>query len=295
MTEQEIIKHEGKGYDTITKLRKSIEKALSAGNNGIIQRLGTIPQLLYPSYSQEKGISDILNNRDTTDAALLFALSTKDNISEIHIESQESLLSQLYAPISMNRDIMEHFTGDTLSEDEYSLLACIDNLISSYNNICQHYEVERQELGPLEPSEQYPFVNPAALVRIRKQAFRCLLSIKDLDPVIQDQFLNKLDNDYKLLDYCKDVKDYDIQLFLISFVELNIETEDWEVFTLSLLRAFRNGNLEPLAEHLNAVVKRLTEEGIQHTLPTYTADNLPPIKLPSFGLTNDNDSTGFKK
>ena len=271
-----------KDHTANAKLRKSIEKALRAGNNGIISRLGTIPQLLYPSYSQEKGISDILNNRDTADAALLFALSTKDNKSEIYISSQESVLSQLYAPISMNRDIMEHMTEDVLSDYECSLIFCIKNLTFSYNNICQRYKVERQELCPLSPSEQYPFINPAALLRIRKQTFKCLLSIKDITPVIRDQFLKELDDNVKLIGISDSIKDLELQLFLMSFVELNIDIEAWETITLSLLRAFRNGDLEPLAKHLNAVVKRLSEACIEHDLPIYTKDNLPPIKFSTY-------------
>ena len=281
MTEQEItriIQYEGKEQTTLTRLRKRVNKALSEGNNGVIRRIGRIRLLLYPSYSQEKGISDILNNRDTSDAALLFALSTKNNKSEIQISSQESILRQLYAPIPMDIDLPEY---PILSDEEYSLICTINNLISSYDEVCQRFEVERQELGPLAPSEQYPFVNPVALARIRKQAFRCLLSIKDLDPLIRDQFLNVLENDDKLLDVCEVTKDRDIQLFLISYVEINFDIEAWEVITLKLLRAFNNGDLEPLAEHLNAVVERLTKAGIKHDLPTYTKDNLPPIELPS--------------
>ncbi|MDO4196871.1 MAG: hypothetical protein Q4D33_12070, partial [Prevotellaceae bacterium] len=105
MTEQEItriIQYEGKEQTTLTRLRKRVNKALSEGNNGVIRRIGRIRLLLYPSYSQEKAISDILNSRDTSDAALLYALSTKDNKSEIQISSQESILRQLYAPIPMD-------------------------------------------------------------------------------------------------------------------------------------------------------------------------------------------------
>ena len=277
------------------QLKEYLEKERLAGNYGVISRIHKHLELFYPSYSKEQAIKDILNNCDTTDADIFYSLSTQNIAREIYIPSQESVLSQLYAPFSKSKRILKHFTEDILSEDESSLVFCIGNLITSYNDICEHYKVERQELSPLEPSEQYPYLSVSALVRIRKQALKCLLSIKDIDPIIRDQFLNELDNDKNLLDISEKIKNQGIQLFIISFVELNIDIEAWEIITLSLLRAFRNGNLTRLAEHLNASVKRLTDAGIKHRFPTYTADNLPPIKLPSFGLTNDNDSTGFKK
>ena len=266
----------------MSKMKEYLEKERLAGNYGVISRLRKELEQFYPSYSQEQAIKDILDHQDSIDADLFYSLCTTNNYSEKYISSQESVLNQLYAPFSTSSDIMEHFTDDALSEDEYELESCIGNLISAYNEICQHHEVERQELDPLRPSEQYPYVSPSALVRVRKQAFKCLLSIKDIDPIIQEQFLNELGNDQKLLDICETVKNQNIQFFLISFVELNIDIEAWELITLSLLRSYRNGNLTRLAEHLDFKVKMLTEAGISHDFPTFTAENLPPIKLPDF-------------
>ena len=69
-------------------------------------------------------------------------------------------------------------------------------------------------------------------------------------------------------------------MFLISFVEVNIDIDILERKALSLLRAYRENNLEPLVEHLNAFVSRLTKAGLKHQLPVFTAKNLPTIELP---------------
>ena len=46
---------------------------------------------------------------------------------------------------------------------------------------------------------------------------------------------------------------------------------------LALLTAYRNNNLMPLAEHINAFVDRLNKAGIKNHLPYYTLGLLPPI------------------
>ena len=89
-----------------------------------------------------------------------------------------------------------------------------------------------------------------------------------------------LDSDETLLNIFEEVKDKDMQLFLVSFVEVNIDIDILEKKDLSLLHTFRDNNLEPLAECLNAFVSRLTESGIKHQLPTFTSQNLPTIELP---------------
>lgn len=236
-------------------------------------------KFFYPKYNKEKAISDILNNRKTVDADILYSLCTSDNTSEIYINSQESLLKQLFAPISNEDSIWEYINTDMLSKDESELAQCLVNLTASYDKICQKYDVERKDIYTLESLDLYPYIKIPSLVELRKQAFRCLLSIKDTDPNIQDKYLECLDSDEKLLNVSEEVKDQDIQLFLISFVELNIDIEALELTSLSLLQAYRNNNLQPLADHLNDYVERLKKAGIKNHLPYYTLGLLPPIDL----------------
>jgi len=236
-------------------------------------------KFFYPEYNKEKAISDILNHRNSVDADILYSLCTSNNASEIHIKSQESLLEQLFAPISNEDCIWEYIDTDMLSKEERELAQCLVNLSYSYDKICQKYDVEREYLYTLESLDLYPYIKIPSLVELRKQAFRCVLSIKDIDSNIRDKYLECLDSDEKLLNVCETIKDQDIQLFLISFVELNIDIESLEFTSLSLLRAYRNNNLQPLADHLNNCLNRLTASGIKHSLPVYSVYNLPRIDL----------------
>ena len=243
--------------ETMVKLKKRIEQERKAGNYGNLSKIRKHLPLFYPSYNKEKAISDILHYRDTTDADILYVLSTFDNRSEVYIDSQESVLKQLYAPISKDK-MKGDINSDLLSKDESELAQCLVNMNESYDEICQKFDIDRKELCPFESLELFPYIPISSLIQLRKQAFRCLLSIKDIDSKIQDRFLDCLDSDEQLLNICEEIKDQSVQLFLISFVELNIDVETLEIASLALLHAFRNGDLMPLADHLNAFVDRLT-------------------------------------
>lgn len=240
-------------------------------------------ELFYPEYNQEKAISDILNNRHTIDADILFTLSTADNESELYLESQDRLFQQLYAPVTSNtqlyKTIIEADDIDLLGKDESELAQCIVNLTSSYDIICKEHKIKPHEIFTLDSIDLYPYIKVSDLALLRRQGFRALLSIKDVDPVIHEKYLNCLDSDEKLLKVCEEVKDQFIQLFLLSFVELNIDIESLEINSLALLKAYRNNNLMPLAEHINAFVGRLNKVGIKNHLPYYTLGLLPPINL----------------
>lgn len=268
---------------TIAKLKAKIEKERIAGNIGNLSKIRQHLPLFYPEYNHEKAISDILNGRHTIDADILFTLSTTDNRSEVYLASQDRLLEQLYAPVTKNtqlyKTIVELDDTDLISKDESELAQCIVNVTSSYSIICKKYYISPHEIYSLDSLCLYPYVKISDLALLRRQGFRALLSIKDVDSAIHEKFLNCLDSDEKLLNVCEEIKDQDIQLFLISFVELNIDIESLEITSLNLLKSYRNNNTEPLVEHLNDFVNRLGKCNIQHDLPVFTTQNLPPLDI----------------
>lgn len=264
----------------LSRFKKMLEAIRAKKFYGLFSSARQYIHLFYPDYQQDKAISDILNRRDTVDADILYSQSTSDNKSEFDVEAQESLLSQLFAPVSMDDDLWEQINTDALGQDEMELAQALVNLTSSYDKICQKYDVEYKEIFSIELIGLLPYIQIPSLVELRKQVFRSLLSIKNLDPNIQDQFLDHLDSDETLLKIVENVKDQDMQMFLISFVEVNIDIDILERKSLSLLRAYRVNNLEPLAEYLNAFVSRLTESGFKHQFPVFSTKNLPTIELP---------------
>lgn len=269
--------------ETIAKFKVRIEKERLAGNIGNLARIRQNLLLFYPEYNQEKAIADILSNRHTVDADILFTLSTGDNRSEVYLDLQDTLLQQLYAPITSNTQLYQTIleSNDTylLGQDERELTQCIANLTSSYSKICKKCDIDPYEIYTVDTLCLYPYIKVADLAHLRRQGFRALLSIKDVDPETHKKFMECLDCDEKLLNICEEIKDQDLQLFYISFIELNIDIESLEISSLGLLRAYRSSNLTLLAEHINDFVDRLNRADIENCLPHYSLEYLPPIDL----------------
>lgn len=268
--------------EKIAKIRARVEVERKAKNYGNLSKIRKYLTLIYPEYNRDQAIDDIMNDRDTIGADILYSTCTSDNTSEVYVEHQERLLRQLYAPVDMEDDVWEYIDLEVVGKDENELAQCIVNLTSSYDKISQRYNICKKEIYTLETMDLCPYFKIPELALLRRQGFRCLLSLIVIEPLIYDEFLNNLADDKLLLDICEKIKDQDIQLFLISFIELNIDLDSLEISSLQLLKAYRSNNLTPLVEHINAFVNRLSKANIRHHLPIYTTENLPPIDLSDF-------------
>lgn len=276
--------------EAIHKYKERLEHERIRQNFGYLSRLRKHLHRFYPDYNQEQAIVDILNENDTIDSDIYYSLSTTDNQSEVDTDLQESILCQLYAPITQDENLYQRIKNhnDIMSgKDENEIPRCVDNLASSYDAICSRYGIEKKEIASLDSIGIFPYIKVSLLTLLRRQAVRCLLSIKDVDSHIQDEFLNNLDNDEQLLNICEIIRDADIQLFLISFVELNLDIEAIEQTYLSLLEAYKKRNMDVLAGHLNESVRRLTDVGIEHQLPEFSSENLPQMSLNSYNQRRD--------
>ena len=284
----------------LSRYRSIAETIRAKKNYGLLSRIRKYIPQLYPDYDQEKAMSDILNNRDSRDADIYYSQSTYDNRSEIDIKLQDQLLEQLYAPViqdkSLLHDIKERNDIDILSFETTELLQAIVNYTNAYDAICREYGISRKEMMTVDTMDLMPYIKVSTFFLLRKQVFRCLLSIKDVDPLISEEFLNCLGSDEQLLNVCEKIKDQDLQLFLISFVEINIDLNTLEIETFGLLNAYRNKNMVPLADYLNAFVDRLTCRNIDHNLPVFSAEDLPAIRLSESRITRgmDTGQTGVK-
>lgn len=267
---------------TIDKFKLLVDRERMNENYACLSKMRKVINKVYPDYNKEKAISDILEGHNSVDADIYYAICTTDNENEIDIKLQDSLLYQLYSPILQNNELMQHiieYRGIGLyGAEEGELPECISNLKFSYASICKDFEIAPCDLVPFNEMDIIPYVSPGLLMTLRKQALKCLLSIKDVEPLIKDEFLNNLNSDEELLNICEKISNQDIQLFLISFVELNLDIEAVELSYYGLLENFE-GNKQVLAGSLNSFVKRLTDVGIEHHLPEYNINNLPNVDL----------------
>lgn len=271
--------------DVIAKLRKQVEKERIRKNYGRLSQLREHLSFFYPNYNQDKAIVDFLKYQDTTDADILYSTCTTDNKSEVDMEMQDHFLNQLYAPIIQNEPLVGRIKRagniQVLGSIERELYECIYHLISKAVSLHQKYGFNNNFTIAINTFDFLPYIKPSFMSSLRKLGFRCLLSAKDIDPVIQDEFMKNLDNDGRLLDISATVKDEDLQMFLMSFVELNVDIDELGRYYLSLIKAYKENNMVPLANSLNDFVERLTNSGIDHQLYAFSPEDLPPIDLPS--------------
>lgn len=267
---------------TVALLRKLVESERIKKNFGILSHIREHLPLLYPDYDQEKGYDDILNNRDTIDSDISYSLCTSGNRSEVNIELLDSMFQQLYAPIIQNAELYHRIIAVDnpflLTENESVLLKCIANLKASYDSICDKYSIEKIGITHVGGQNLYPYFKVSLIPMLRKQAFRCLLSIKNICPKI-DEFLNCLESDEQLLNICEEVEKQDVQLFLISFVEFNIDTDTLLIDYQNLLQSCRNHDLTSLSQLFNDFVRKITDIRMDHQLTEYTSENPPQIKI----------------
>lgn len=267
----------------MARLGKLLERERKKKNYGLLTNIRDYLPVFYPDYDEEKAFGDVLNKRDTVDADICYSLSTSNNQSEFNLDILESMLQQLYAPITQDKNlvqgIIECGENGMLGKNEKELLQCIVNLSFSYGQICNNFGIKNKEIINVEPTEIYPYFKAPILAFLRKQAFRCVLTIRGINTEIMDQYLYHLNSDEELLSICEDVTDKDLQLFLISFVEINLEIDTQEKNYQDLLNSYRDHQWDALACHLNEFVKRLNDAGIKHHLPRFTPDNLPPIQI----------------
>lgn len=266
----------------ISYLKKLLEKERRKKNFGVLSELRHHIRVFYPDYDKKRAADDILNHRDSRDADIYYTRCTSNNISEVDVNLQDSLLQQLYAPIFKDADlyhrIIESDNNNLQSEGTQDLCQCIVNLMSAYDDICDSYDIEPDMINYLVAENIFPYFKPSILPLLRKQAFRCLLSLKELCPQITD-YLNNLLYDEQLLTIAERVADSNITMYLISFVELNIDIESLMLEYRRLLLEYNHHDLTPLSNYFNEFLQKLTDNDIEHFIPDYSPTNPPQIRL----------------
>lgn len=257
-----------------------IKEEIVSENYGYLPIFRKYINSIFPDYNDDEAICDILSNKDTINSRIYYGLSTNDIPSEIDIKSQDFILNKLYLPIINQPQIRNIVLNDSnyksiLGVDTAEIFEPIYNLVTSYEAICKQFNIKPLSLKRPNYNDAFPFFSSVSLHKIRKDVLRCLLSIRNCDQIISNQFLQKLDNDEELLNICERIQDQNIQLFLISFIELNLDSESIMYSNSKVLRYFFESHFEKLSDELNHCIGRIEKEGIQLNLPKFTLDNIP--------------------
>lgn len=228
--------------------------------------------ILFPDYLPERILNgDFSNERDFK---LFYAEKTihkGDNIIT------DLALKDIFKP--MSNDISY---GEIISKENKvvvnagDFVTAIRDLTSSYNAVCKdNPQIVKEHIDEFKFEMLVPVCSPEQMQRFGMQALKALISVRSLFEEQWDNILSNYDNLDKMLDVAEVTKDQNLQLFLIEYVELQIELDSHFEYAERLQTMYLDNNKQGIADELNAYVDRLNNESIEHNLPYFTTENLP--------------------
>lgn len=300
------------------RIRRRLVRELKAGNDGCVSRQRYRLHHFFPEYNPKQAREDILAGRDTLQAELDYALCTVNNREETDMDEVEPFLAQYYAPFVKKKDLWRGLPPGRLplNYNEKPLVReCLPNLCHTYNKLCEDHGLTPLPLKTIEIEDAFPYVPPSELRRVRREVYRCLLSLGNSFDCIKADFLPHLNSDNLLLDACEALKpaedpvtsdeddefgiqswlsskngegepseeNADLRLFLISFVDLNIQISSIIEKYRVLYGRFKRGSRNDLVEELNLCTETLRDMNLDPGLPPFTAYNLP-VDVPASDL-----------
>ena len=264
---------------TIEWYKKIIEFERQRGYIGLLSALRPHIKIFYPHYDKTRAINDILSGRHTVNADIFYALSSNHCQAEKNLDKREEFMRQLCKPITDDAELVRHAAGvdsyEWAGEDERELYQAMINFRESYNACCEKYGIKQRDFTLPDELSFLSSIPAHTLCLIRRQLVCCLLSLRDVHPLIRKDFLTHLSNDEFLLNVSEKLPNQDLQLALISFIEINIDLDSLEFKYRNLYNAYHRGDFAPLCTFLNDFAHSLSSAGIPHHLPHYTLDNPP--------------------
>lgn len=240
---------------------------------------------LFPEYKKEKGIDDFIKDKHSLDSQLFYAQSVEID-GEWYVEEQDILISKLLEGIQNDKCAAELINQELcFIQDDWELWhsdGAMENFNSSYIDVCKARGIHPiDDFSRFPYNKVFPFYRRSDAVEYRKKALRALLSV-----ILNDErlypMLNLIGNSEEVLSYAEKIdSDQDLQLFIISFVEIDIDVSNILWTGLNLLRALAEGNLEALVQFVQECIKKIDESGIIHNLTPMTIEALP-VKNPFF-------------
>lgn len=228
--------------------------------------------ILFPDYAAQRIVDgDFSNERDFK---LFYAENTShkgDNIVTDY--AIEDIFKPMKDDISYHEVIASKNATVVQAGD---FVTAILDFKRSYNEVCcNNQNIQKQHIDDFSFEMMAPVFSPLQMQNFGMQALKALISIKSLFGQQWDAILSNNDNLEKILDVAEQTNDQSLQLFLIEYVELQLELDNFFVYTERLQTMVLDNNRQAIADELNAYVHRLDKESIVHHLPEFTSDNLP--------------------
>ena len=270
---EEERKHNKERY---LELEKTIKEEIEQNNNpgfanGIVEQL-------YPDFDYKALENGSIEIDDAN--SKIYRLKRLCG-KELEIDVQTRLHKALYGVIKEDisyREVIEQninvFGTDywikQITSEEY-------NIFKSYESVCKYLEIEPIPFS-FHPEMIYPAITSETALKMREWAIDTLLQLIRIG---QKPFntISITDSDEKILTLAEEEENPVLQIYLICFIELMIETEYVLRENHVLMEAFNNKGYSKIVDVLDNYKKAVEEAGIKHNLPEFTEDHVKYICL----------------
>ena len=228
--------------------------------------------ILFPGYAPQRIIDgDFSNDRDFK---LFYAENTTHKGDDI---VTDYAIKDIFKPMKDDisyQEVIASENGIVVQAGDF--ITAIRDFNHSYNEVCRNnHNIQRQHIDDFSFEMMVPIFSPIQMQKYGMQALKALISCKSLWGQQWDTILSNSANLDRVLDVAEQTKDQNLQLFLIEYVELQLELDNFFTYTERLQTMVLDNNRQAIANELNDYVHRLDNESIVHHLPEFTPDNLP--------------------
>ena len=256
----------------LDKVRSLMKKHFKSNDAGCISDLGQSFHLLYPDFDEQKVFTDF-QNATSKEQWLLYAKNYA-NGKEIDVELQDSYLEKFYSLLTFDESLKED--KDNYIQDISELLQAMTNYEHSYKAVCRKNGIPPKDYLFPKAEFVFPYMPSCVCCKIAYDTFYLFLSLRNYMSDIYDPMLPIVRSDESMLNYIETINDQDLQLFLISLVEIRIDIEAIMLNNWQLYNNYKENNKKPIVEYLNKIIEKYGDKVTSKEV-VYTLDNLPDI------------------
>lgn len=267
--------------DSVTSdIRQFLEAVLKDNDYGYIRLIGPKALEYFPEYSRQHGMDDFFNGRESVDADLFYAFALDCSIIEENkIRKHDDILLPIFDELrclpAVNRFIeIEKSTYEGVTK---ALILALNNFVDALNEICSTHNLECSI--PIEfPIEKFvPTMSSGEVVEIWHCILRCLYSLRENIPIIND-LLENMNYQNEILDLAEKESDENIQLLLIEIVEIAIEINEVLKYNDELWEVVVNKEDEKFAAIINDFARLVNEKVQDYQIPEFSAEDAANIR-----------------
>ncbi len=258
--------------NTMSAITDILGEQFDADNLGVFCKLKTDKGLtvISPDYD-EKEIFDHFADASMTNRKLFYARYYACP-NETELSQNDDFLKRLYSEFTFDDTLLQD--AEKYDNDIKEVIQAMSKFQTSYHQICSKKGIHPQEYSLPAAEDQFPYMPMHVCAKISHDTFNHFMSLHDHYQDIYEHLFPILGDDNAILDYIETLSDNDIQLFLISYVEIKIDVEILMVKYSYIVSNNKDNQKKKIAEYLNNILDTYGEK-VKSKEEKYTEDNIP--------------------